>query len=129
MMKKKKKKKKMAWEALLRDPFTAQFLLSTSTTTSHPGFSVVNGLVYFMEWLVVLDVDQLRQKLLFEAHNTLAAGHGGLLKTLKRRAENFYWPNLKVDVRRYVQDCDACQRAKYHTLAPAGLLQPLPIPS
>jgi len=63
-----------------------------------------------------------------EAHDSLEGGHGGYLKTLKRLTASFYWPQLKRDVKTYVQNCLICQQCKYQTLAPAGLLQPLPIP-
>lgn len=35
---------------------------------------------------------------------------------------------MKADVQQFVQACDTCQRQKYVTAAPSGLLQPLPIP-
>ncbi|KAL8158990.1 LOW QUALITY PROTEIN: hypothetical protein V2J09_000527 [Rumex salicifolius] len=39
--------------------------------------------------LLVPDVDELRQKFLYEAHNTPAVGHGGYVKTLRRIAMDF----------------------------------------
>ena len=36
---------------------------------------------------------------------------------------------MRGDIKKYVQQCDICQRNKYDTLAPGGLLQPLPIPA
>jgi hypothetical protein len=35
---------------------------------------------------------------------------------------------MKQDVKEFVQKCLICQQAKHDTRAPAGLLQPLPIP-
>jgi hypothetical protein len=36
---------------------------------------------------------------------------------------------MKKDIRSYIQGCDICQRNKVENIYPAGLLQPLPIPS
>jgi hypothetical protein len=35
---------------------------------------------------------------------------------------------MKQEIKDFVQQCLICQQAKYDTRAPAGLLQPLPIP-
>ena len=51
------------------------------------------------------------------------------MKTLYRVKLDFYWPGMKKDLMQYIKECDVCQRVKHENCRPAGLLQPLPIPS
>ena len=63
-----------------------------------------------------------------EFHSTPIGGHGGVLKTLERLQEFYFWPNMKDDITAFIKKCVACQRGKYIPQAPGGLLQPLTIP-
>lgn len=54
-------------------------------------------------------------------------GHNGALKTYQCVGCKIYWKGIKARVRAYIGDCSRCQQAKYLTLSPVGLLQPLPI--
>jgi hypothetical protein len=42
--------------------------------------------------------------------------------------KNFWWSNKKVDIAKYVTECDTCHRMKASHLKLAGVLQPLSIP-
>lgn len=117
-------------EALEADPYTKQIISNlASDPSSHPVFSMAAHHLYYKSRLVIPDYPELKIKILSEAHDSPTGGHGGYLKTLKRVTANFFWPSLKHDVKLFVQNCLVCQQHKYETLAPAGLLQPLPIPN
>ena len=79
--------------------------------------------------LYIPDVGSLRQDLLHEHHDSILAGHFGVDKTVKLLSRHYYWPTLMRDVKHYVKTCPACAVGKSSTLKPAGLLQPLPIPT
>ncbi|RVW31621.1 Transposon Tf2-11 polyprotein [Vitis vinifera] len=64
----------------------------------------------------------------YEFHDSKVAGHSEVLRTFKRLAQQFYWPSMYKNIQDYIQQCATCQKTKSETLAPAGLLQPLPIP-
>jgi len=70
----------------------------------------------------------LRLSLLHDAHDSAIAGHFGFEKTYGHLHSRFFWPSMAKDTRLYVQTCESCQRCKPSNQAPAGLLQPLPIP-
>ena len=69
----------------------------------------------------------LTESLLEEFHSSPIAGHADIAKTFQRLRQNFDWPSIRADVRRYVSHCVICQQTKYEAKKPAGLLQPIPV--
>ncbi|XP_070006003.1 uncharacterized protein [Nicotiana sylvestris] len=117
-------------EEIEADPYTKQIRDQLSSDPStHPDFLLSANHLYYKSRLVIPDYPELKAKILAEAHDSPTGGHVRYLKTLKRVSANFFWPCLKHDVKLFVQNCLICQQHKYETLAPAGLLQPLPIPN
>jgi len=55
--------------------------------------------------------------------------HSGFFRTFKRIAALVYWEGMRQDILRFMAACETCQQNKYQALSPAGLLQPLPIPT
>lgn len=51
-----------------------------------------------------------RQTVLKTAHDGIMAGHLGVEKTKDRILEDFFWPGITADVKRFVASCDICQR-------------------
>ena len=92
-----------------------------------PEFSVVQGRLLRQGKLVVPKGLALIGVIMREYHDGKMGGHGGVLKTQKRIADLFYWVGMLTDIRRFVASCQTCQRQKYSTLAPGGLLQRLPV--
>ncbi|KAL4586656.1 hypothetical protein LXL04_011298 [Taraxacum kok-saghyz] len=112
------------------DPYLQKLVSDLSTNPhSHPGYSMVNGKLYHKGKLVIPASSKWVQQLIAEFHDNPSGGHSGFYRTYHRLAAHIYWIGMTKSIKAYVQACDACQRYKNSTLAPAGLLQPLPIPS
>uniref|UniRef100_A0A3Q7I2P5 Integrase zinc-binding domain-containing protein n=1 Tax=Solanum lycopersicum TaxID=4081 RepID=A0A3Q7I2P5_SOLLC len=108
--------------------FILVFLDDILDPSLQPDFHLVDQKLYFKESLVLLDQSSIRQKLLPKSHDTPSVGRmEDIKKTLKRISSNFFWPRMKNYVKIFVQNYLVCQQAKYHALAHARLLQPLPI--
>ena len=78
--------------------------------------------------IYVPSYDNLRREVMKECHDSKWAGHPGIHRTLALVGDSYYWPHLKDDVEAYVKTCLVCQQDKIEQGAPAGLLEPLPIP-
>ena len=63
-----------------------------------------------------------------EKHYGGLSGYFGLNKILELIQRFYYWPKMQTDIKKFVENCLVCQRAK-GVSTNAGLYQPLPIPN
>jgi hypothetical protein len=89
---------------------------------------VRDGLLTYDGLLWIPDDDELRLKIMHDHHDTKVAGHPGRAKILELVSRQFYWPQQRHYVTRYVDHCDTCKRIKPVKHAPFGLLKPLEPP-
>lgn len=98
-------------------------------TVKKEGYSLVNGRVMYKGRLL-LPKNSIYIPLLMKVfHDSRVGGHSGVLKNVRRIQMGFHWRKMTQSVHTYVAACDVCQQHKYSTLTPAGLLQPLPVPT
>lgn len=88
----------------------------------------VSGRVYYRGKLFVPPDDELKSQILYRNHSSGPAGHPGKHKTTEIVMRQYWWPKITRDVQAYVKACDLCVRIKASRSAPAGFLQPLPLP-
>lgn len=79
-----------------------------------------NLVVDSVEWKLWVP-SELTQDLIARAHNPPLSSHGGLVKTLDRLKQSFYWPKMASQVHDFVSKCDLCKETK----APNVTLRPL----
>ena len=116
-------------EEIRLDPTLTQLRETLQTDpAAKPGYTLREELLFFKGRLVLPSTSSLIPTLLQEYHSTSVGGHSGFIRTYKRLARTFFWSGMRKAIMQFVKECEVCQRHKYQALAPAGLLQPLPIP-
>ena len=94
-----------------------------------PHFSVdEHGVVRYKDRLVVPSNEELKRKILNEAHHSKLSIHPGSNKMYHDLRHLYWWSNMKQDITRHVTECDTCGRVKADHMRTPGYLQPLPIP-
>jgi hypothetical protein len=107
------------------DPQVADLRAKLVVGVAREGWTQVDGLLLF-KGLFILDASAIWPLILAETHD---CGHEGVEKTLHRWRASFYSPHAARNVREFVRGCTICQQKTTEHLHPAGLLQPLPVPS
>ena len=88
----------------------------------------IDGVIYKEGKVYVPRNDKLRTEILRLHHDMPIGGHEGQWKTVELITQNFWWPGVTKEVKRYVEECNACQHNKNHTEQPVGKLMPNSIP-
>ena len=94
-----------------------------------PDFTVSSGgFLRCKDRLCVPEVENLRREILAEAHSTPYTVHLGSTKMYKDLRAHYWWPGMKKNVVKFVEQCLTCQQVKAEHQRPAGTLQPLEVP-
>jgi hypothetical protein len=94
-----------------------------------PGFSLdQEGVLWYNGRICVPNIDELKQLILKEAHDTPYSIHPGETKMYQDLKEKFWWHGMKREIAFDIARCDIYQRVKARHQRPASLLQPLKVP-
>ena len=70
----------------------------------------------------------LKTSLICKCHDNPIAGHGGTAKTTELVSRQYYWPRMRETIKRYVKNCNKCQRIKKVRHPSYGRLQSNEVP-
>ena len=91
-------------------------------------FHLQDGVLYFRNRLCIPQNDELKKRILSEAHDTPYTAHPGATKMYQDVKKGYWWPGMKKDIAEFVAKCLTCQQVKAEHQRPSGLLHPLSIP-
>ncbi|GBM46593.1 hypothetical protein AVEN_95591-1 [Araneus ventricosus] len=73
-------------------------------------------------WQLILPKSRILE-VLRETHDSASGGHFGVMKTLSKTRERFYWDRLRADVEKWCRECHACGARKGPKTRTKGRLQ------
>jgi hypothetical protein len=89
----------------------------------------IDGLLYKGLALVVPEDTALRMEIIRMYHDDPLIGHFALTKCKDLIIRRYFWPEIKQDIKGYIDSCSAYQKTRTHYHRPCGALHPLLIPS
>ena len=122
-------------ESLVQDEYFGKIItllgqdkLSEKEKNIVDNYILDQGILCYKLCLCIPNIDEVKARILWEAHNSPVAGHCGYVKTLNMVQKSYFWPGLKRYVLQHVTQCLPCQRNKAERVKLPGKLHPLDIP-
>ena len=87
--------------------------------------AIIEGILYrkwenedgTQRWQMVVPQEK-KEEVLHHTHDSPAAGHLGVTRTMERIKQEFFWVGIRKDVRQYCKRCDPCAARKMPAGAP-----------
>ncbi|KAI3729489.1 hypothetical protein L6452_18149 [Arctium lappa] len=87
-----------------------------------------HGVKCFNKRVWIPKAEELRKRVLEEAHKSRYLVHPGTNKMYRDLKQSYWWPGLKKDIAHFVERCLTCLKVKAEHQRPYGELQSLEIP-
>ena len=71
-----------------------------------------DGIVYMEGQIYIPKNKKLKERILQENHNPVDVGYLGQQRMIELVKRNYWWPELKENIKKYVQGCIKCQQNK-----------------
>ena len=91
-------------------------------------YRISNEMLMLDNRVCVPNVNNLRQRILQEAHYAPYSVHPGATKMYHDIKTTYWWSGLKKEVAKFVASCLTYQQVKIEHQKPTGLLQEMPLP-
>ena len=115
-------------EEQIKEGYKTDVMAQNIIANNPANFNVTqNGLIEY-KGLIYVSNRHVRSQLLKNYHDLPTGGHQGTEWTYERLSENYYWPNMKKQVKDYVQTCDLYWKSTAQRHQPYGHLQPIETP-
>ena len=69
-------------------------------------------IIYMERRMYIPNSKKLKEKILQENHNSVDVEHLEQQRMLELIKQNYWWPGLKEDIKKYIQGCLKCQQNK-----------------
>ena len=81
----------------------------------------------YLDWIYIPKGGEIKRRIIYECHDAIVSGHPSVNRTIASVMSKFYFPDVRLFVKHYVDGCIICKRAKMIQQKKAAV-DPLPVP-